>query len=67
MARITISFKNTERDQKLYEYWNGTEDKSAEIKSILRREMDKRENNKEETYEKKVSNNKQNVENILNF
>jgi hypothetical protein len=67
MARITISFKNTERDQKLYEYWHGTEDKSAEIKSILRREMEKRENNKEETYEKKVVKDNQNVENILNF
>lgn len=37
MARkISISFKETKRDLELYEYINSLDDKSADIKSILR-------------------------------
>lgn len=43
MGRITISFKNTKRDNELYEYWNSLEDKSVEIKHILRKAMEERE------------------------
>jgi hypothetical protein len=65
MARLTVSFKNTEKDKKLYDYWDNLEDRSAEIKKILRIEMDKREGNKETTKNKKESINE--VDNILNF
>lgn len=65
MARLTVSFKNTEKDRKLYDYWNDLEDKSAEIKKILRIEMDKREGHKESTKSEQESINE--VDNILNF
>ena len=38
MARkITISFKETKKDLELFEYLSKLEDKSAEIKSLLRK------------------------------
>lgn len=42
MARIDVSFKNTEKDNELYNFWNPMEDRSAEIKTVLRAEMEKR-------------------------
>lgn len=35
MAKISISFKNNVREQKLYDYFNNLEDKSGDIKKIL--------------------------------
>lgn len=42
MARITISFKDTEKDNRLYNYWFNIEDRSAEIKPLLQAEMERR-------------------------
>lgn len=67
MARITISFKSTEKDKRLFEYWDDLEDKSAEIKNILRREMERRENRKDINNEKTESKDHENVDNILRF
>lgn len=67
MARITISFKNTEKDKKLFEYWDSLEDKSVEIKNILRKEMEKRENLKNDNSIENKSKNTENVNNIMNF
>jgi hypothetical protein len=67
MARITISFKNTEKDKKLFEYWDSLEDKSVEIKIILRKEMEKRENLKNNNSKEGKSKDTENVGNILNF
>lgn len=67
MARITISFKNTEKDKKLFEYWDSLEDKSVEIKNILRCEMEKREKIKKDNSKENKSNNTEKVDNILNF
>lgn len=66
MARITISFKNTEKDMKLYEYWDNLEDKSVEIKNVLRREMELREKSQDNS-PKDISKKKEKVENILDF
>lgn len=42
MARkISISFKETSKDIELYSYLNSLEDKSAEIKSIIRKGLEK--------------------------
>lgn len=67
MARITISFKNTEKDKNLFEYWDSLEDKSAEIKNILRREMEKRENIKKDNFKQNTPNREEKVNNILDF
>ena len=53
MARkISISFKETKRDLELYEYINSLDDKSADIKSILREHF-KGKVNKEHKQENK--------------
>jgi len=40
MARkITVSFKETEKDLELFNYYNNMEDKSTEIKDRLRKNM----------------------------
>ena len=67
MARITISFKNTSKDMKLYEYWNNIEDKSAEIKKILQKEFNKRFSNMNTENVKEVNNNKKNEVDVFNF
>ena len=62
MARkITISFKETTKDMELYSYLISLEDKSTEIKNIIREGLAK-SNNKE----KVNATNKEDV-NILNF
>lgn len=62
MARkITISFKNTTKDIELFELIMEMEDKSAEIKSILREKLI----NNSERIDKKKSDNS-NI-NIMNF
>lgn len=33
---IAVSFKDTEKDKELYEYLNNLDDKSAEIKKLIR-------------------------------
>ncbi|MCQ2027428.1 circadian clock-controlled protein [Clostridium butyricum] len=45
MARIDISFKSTSRDMEVYNYWFNIEDRSTEIKTVLRIEMEKRKAN----------------------
>lgn len=67
MARITISFKNTEKDKKLYDYWNDIEDKSVEIKNILRKVMEEREGPKDKTSNEVIKKVKEKVNNILDF
>lgn len=67
MARITISFKNTSKDNKLYEYWNNIEDKSAEIKKVLQKEFDNRLSNTNTEILKEVDNNKKNEVDVFNF
>lgn len=37
--KITVSFKNTSKDLKLFSYLNSLEDKSGEIKDMLRLAM----------------------------
>ena len=62
MARkITISFKETTKDIELYSYLISLEDKSAEIKDIIRKGLSKSNLN-----EKKETENKEDI-NILNF
>lgn len=67
MARITISFKNTLKDNKLYEYWNNLEDKSAEIKKVLQKEFDKRFSDMNTENMKGVNNNKEKEVDVFNF
>ncbi|MDU7085938.1 MULTISPECIES: circadian clock-controlled protein [Clostridium] len=46
MARkITISFKETTKDIELYSYLISLEDKSTEIKDLIRKGLDKKSNN----------------------
>lgn len=46
MARkITISFKETTKDIELYSYLFSLEDKSTEIKDLIRKGLDKKSNN----------------------
>ena len=70
MARIDVSFKNTEKDNELFDFWNPMEDRSTEIKAVLRVEMEKRKarsNTKAESTEvKNAENNKPEVD-IFNF
>ena len=62
MARkITISFKETTKDIELYSYLVSLEDKSTEIKEIIRKGLSKTNLN-----EKKETENKEDI-NILNF
>ncbi len=62
MARkITISFKETTKDIELYSYLVSLEDKSTEIKDIIRKGLSKTNLN-----EKKETENKEDI-NILNF
>ena len=57
MARkISISFKETKRDLELYEYINSLDDKSAEIKSILREAFKDKLNNENKSLKKKDKN-----------
>lgn len=67
MARITISFKNTSKDNRLYEYWNNVEDKSAEIKKVLQKELDKKFSNVKIEDKKEVDNNNKNEVDVFNF
>lgn len=65
MARkITISFKETKKDLELFEYLSKLEDKSAEIKSLLRKVLVK-ENNAAK--EEKIVESKNNNIDILDF
>jgi len=66
MARITISFKKTTKDNKLYEYWNSIEDRSAEIKKILQMDFDKKFSNLNREDKPEVDNNKNEVD-VFNF
>lgn len=46
MARkISISFKETTKDIELYSYLISLEDKSTEIKDLIRKGLDKKSNN----------------------
>lgn len=57
MARkISISFKETKRDLELYEYINSLDDKSAEIKSILREAFKDKLNNENKSLKEKDKN-----------
>ncbi|MBY6915440.1 circadian clock-controlled protein [Clostridium botulinum] len=68
MARITVSFKETEKDIELHEYWNSMEDKSVEIKKVLRKEMERRKSLENKENEQKLTNKKEEkVNNILDF
>lgn len=65
MARkITISFKETKKDLELFEYLSKLEDKSAEIKSLLRKVLVKDNN---ATNEEKIVESKNNNVDILDF
>lgn len=64
MARLTISFKNTEKDNELYYYWMAIEDRSAEIKPLLRAEMEKRLKNHKNVSEEKTE---EKTINIMDF
>lgn len=65
MARkITISFKETKKDLELFEYLSKLEDKSAEIKNLLRKVLVK-ENNAAK--EEKIVESKNNNVDILDF
>ena len=62
MARkITISFKETTKDIELYSYLVSLEDKSTEIKEIIRKGLSKTNLNEKKETEKKED------KNILNF
>ncbi|NFH80311.1 circadian clock-controlled protein [Clostridium botulinum] len=67
MARITVSFKNTEKDMKLYNYWDDMEDKSVEIKKVLRKEMERRKSLENKKDEQKLTKKEEKVNNILDF
>ncbi|NFO89031.1 hypothetical protein FDC58_16845 [Clostridium botulinum] len=68
MARITVSFKNTEKDIELHGYWDNMEDKSVEIKKVLRKEMERRKSLENKENEQKPTNKKEEkVNNILDF
>lgn len=65
MARkITISFKETKKDLELFEYLSKLEDKSAEIKSLLRKVLVKGNN---AANEEKIVESKNNNVDILDF
>ncbi|WP_455804291.1 hypothetical protein [Clostridium butyricum] len=67
MARITISFKNTSKDNKLYEYWNNIEDRSSEIKKVLQKEFDKKFSNLNREDKSEVDNTNKNEVDVFNF
>ncbi|MDU1114598.1 MAG: circadian clock-controlled protein [Clostridium butyricum] len=67
MARITISFKNTSKDSKLYEYWNNIEDRSSEIKKVLQKEFDKKFSNLNREDKSGVDNSNKNEVDVFNF
>ncbi len=67
MARITVSFKNTEKDMKLHDYWDSMEDKSAEIKKVLKKEMERRKSLENKENEQKPTKKEEKVNNILDF
>lgn len=67
MARITISFKNTSKDNKLYEYWNNIEDRSSEIKKVLQKEFDKKFANLNREDKSEVDNSNKNEVDVFNF
>ncbi|MEW9991793.1 MULTISPECIES: hypothetical protein [Clostridium] len=67
MARITISFKNTSKDNKLYEYWNNIEDRSSEIKKVLQKEFDKKFSNLNREDKSGVDNSNKNEVDVFNF
>lgn len=46
-CKISISFRRSKKEQKIYNYFNGLEDKSYEIKNILSEWYDKNVNTKE--------------------
>lgn len=65
MARkITISFKETTKDLELFEYLYNLEDKSTEIKSLLRKTLTK---DNQDIKEDKKNEKKSNDVNILDF
>lgn len=66
MARkISISFKETTKDIKLYNYINALEDKSTEVKSLLRQAL-KNEKTKCNNEHKEKNNEDEDI-NILDF
>lgn len=67
MARITVSFKNTKNDMELYDYWNDMEDKSSEIKKVLKVEMQRRKSFENKKDEQKPIEKQEKVDNILDF
>lgn len=48
-CKISISFRRSKKEQKIYNYFNGLEDKSIDIKNILSEWYDKNINAKENT------------------
>ncbi len=67
MARITVSFKNTEKDTELHDYWDSMEDKSAEIKKVLKKEMERRKSFENKENEQEPTKKEDKVNNILDF
>ncbi|OSA98086.1 UNVERIFIED_ORG: hypothetical protein B2H98_05170 [Clostridium botulinum] len=67
VARITVSFKNTEKDTELHDYWDSMEDKSAEIKKVLKKEMERRKSLENKKDEQKLTKKEEKVNNILDF
>lgn len=58
--KISISFKETKKDQELYNLLMSMEDKSHEIKEILRKELI--EFSKEQQQNKSLKNDEENVD-----
>lgn len=67
MARITVSFKSTQKDIELHDYWDSMEDKSAEIKKVLKKEMERRKSLENKENEQKPTKKEEKVNNILDF
>ncbi|EKQ56405.1 MULTISPECIES: hypothetical protein [unclassified Clostridium] len=67
MARkISISFKETEKDIKLYNFLNALDDKSADIKTVLRNFYKSQLNEKDIPVESYVKKANEEVD-VLNF
>lgn len=52
---------------KLYNYWDDMEDKSVEIKKVLRKEMERRKSLENKKDEQKLTKKEEKVNNILDF
>lgn len=64
--KISISFKNTKKDIKLYDFLNSLDDKSADIKTVLRNFYKDQMNDKEVPAQDYVKKSDNEVD-VLNF